>query len=139
MSAVCAPAAAHGSRQASVKTANGWRWQKARWDAASQWIFIFRLANGVCEERMGSRAMDGLGSSTCNDVEGVIPLDKFSGAECALLPRNMKVICSVRRKNRFIPLDLTRGRTRMWLLGMDVGTGGTRAVVVDGEGKLIAG
>ena len=27
----------------------------------------------------------------------------------------------------------------MWLLGMDVGTGGTRAVVVDGEGKLIAG
>ncbi len=27
----------------------------------------------------------------------------------------------------------------MWLLGMDVGTGGTRAVVVDGTGKLIAG
>ena len=27
----------------------------------------------------------------------------------------------------------------MWFLGMDVGTGGTRAVVVDGEGKLIAG
>jgi xylulokinase len=33
----------------------------------------------------------------------------------------------------------TKRRTRMWLLGMDVGTGGTRAVVVDGEGKLIAG
>jgi len=27
----------------------------------------------------------------------------------------------------------------MWFLGIDVGTGGTRAVVVDGEGKLIAG
>src|ERR1035441_6484814 len=27
----------------------------------------------------------------------------------------------------------------MWFLGMDVGTGGTRAVVVDGAGKLIAG
>jgi xylulokinase len=27
----------------------------------------------------------------------------------------------------------------MWFLGMDVGTGGTRAVVVDGVGKLIAG
>jgi len=27
----------------------------------------------------------------------------------------------------------------MWFLGMDVGTGGTRAVVVDGDGKLIAG
>jgi len=27
----------------------------------------------------------------------------------------------------------------MWFLGMDVGTGGTRAVIVDGEGKLIAG
>lgn len=27
----------------------------------------------------------------------------------------------------------------MWFLGMDVGTGGTRAVLVDGEGKLIAG
>jgi len=27
----------------------------------------------------------------------------------------------------------------MWFLGMDVGTGGTRAVVVDAEGKLIAG
>ena len=27
----------------------------------------------------------------------------------------------------------------MWFLGMDVGTGGTRAVVVDGTGKLIAG
>jgi xylulokinase len=27
----------------------------------------------------------------------------------------------------------------MWLLGIDVGTGGTRAVVVDGEGNLIAG
>jgi len=32
-----------------------------------------------------------------------------------------------------------RERTDMWLLGMDVGTGGTRAVVVDGTGKLIAG
>jgi xylulokinase len=27
----------------------------------------------------------------------------------------------------------------MWFLGMDVGTGGTRAVLVNGEGKLIAG
>jgi len=27
----------------------------------------------------------------------------------------------------------------MWFLGMDVGTGGTRAVVVDGAGKLISG
>ena len=27
----------------------------------------------------------------------------------------------------------------MWFLGMDVGTGGTRAVVVDAAGKLIAG
>jgi xylulokinase len=27
----------------------------------------------------------------------------------------------------------------MWFLGMDVGTGGTRAVVVDSQGKLIAG
>ena len=27
----------------------------------------------------------------------------------------------------------------MWFLGMDVGTGGTRAVIVDGNGKLIAG
>ena len=27
----------------------------------------------------------------------------------------------------------------MWLLGMDVGTGGTRAVVADAEGKLISG
>ena len=27
----------------------------------------------------------------------------------------------------------------MWFLGMDVGTGGTRAVVVDDAGKLIAG
>ncbi len=27
----------------------------------------------------------------------------------------------------------------MWFLGMDVGTGGTRAVVVDGAGKLVAG
>ena len=27
----------------------------------------------------------------------------------------------------------------MWFLGMDVGTGGTRAVVVDGAGKLLAG
>jgi len=27
----------------------------------------------------------------------------------------------------------------MWFLGMDVGTGGTRAVIVDGKGKLIAG
>ena len=27
----------------------------------------------------------------------------------------------------------------MLFLGMDVGTGGTRAVLVDGEGKLIAG
>ena len=27
----------------------------------------------------------------------------------------------------------------MWFLGMDVGTGGTRAVVVDGEGKPVAG
>jgi len=27
----------------------------------------------------------------------------------------------------------------MWFLGMDVGTGGTRAVIVDGDGKLIAG
>src|SRR5271165_6798971 len=27
----------------------------------------------------------------------------------------------------------------MWFLGMDVGTGGTRAVVVDGDGKLVSG
>ena len=27
----------------------------------------------------------------------------------------------------------------MWFLGMDVGTGGTRAVVVDAQGKLIGG
>ena len=27
----------------------------------------------------------------------------------------------------------------MWFLGMDVGTGGTRAVVVDAEGRLISG
>ncbi len=27
----------------------------------------------------------------------------------------------------------------MWFLGMDVGTGGTRAVIVDGDGKLISG
>jgi xylulokinase len=27
----------------------------------------------------------------------------------------------------------------MWFLGMDVGTGGTRAVLVDGEGKLVSG
>src|SRR6478672_5063800 len=27
----------------------------------------------------------------------------------------------------------------MWLLGMDVGTGGTRAVVVDEAGKLVSG
>ncbi len=26
----------------------------------------------------------------------------------------------------------------MWFLGMDVGTGGTRAVVVDAAGKVIA-
>jgi xylulokinase len=32
-----------------------------------------------------------------------------------------------------------RGICAMWFLGMDVGTGGTRAVVVDGNGKLIAG
>jgi xylulokinase len=31
------------------------------------------------------------------------------------------------------------GENAMWFLGMDVGTGGTRAVVVDGSGKLIAG
>ena len=27
----------------------------------------------------------------------------------------------------------------MWFLGMDVGTGGTRAVIVDGDGKLVVG
>ncbi len=27
----------------------------------------------------------------------------------------------------------------MWFLGMDVGTGGTRAVVVDAKGRLIGG
>jgi glycerol kinase len=27
----------------------------------------------------------------------------------------------------------------MWFLGMDVGTGGTRAVIVDSNGKVIAG
>ena len=27
----------------------------------------------------------------------------------------------------------------MWFLGMDVGTGGTRAVVVDADGRLISG
>src|SRR6185369_18031689 len=36
-------------------------------------------------------------------------------------------------ENRF-----TRSET-MWFLGMDVGTGGTRAVVVDANGKLISG
>ncbi|MGA7255400.1 MAG: xylulokinase [Terracidiphilus sp.] len=30
-------------------------------------------------------------------------------------------------------------KNAMWFLGMDVGTGGTRAVIVDGKGKLIAG
>ena len=30
-------------------------------------------------------------------------------------------------------------KNAMWFLGMDVGTGGTRAVIVDGNGKLIAG
>ena len=35
--------------------------------------------------------------------------------------------------------DLGKGSLTMWLLGMDVGTGGTRAVVVDAEGRLIAG
>jgi xylulokinase len=30
-------------------------------------------------------------------------------------------------------------RKAMWFLGMDVGTGGTRAVVVDAEGKLVSG
>jgi xylulokinase len=34
--------------------------------------------------------------------------------------------------------DLQRSET-MWFLGMDVGTGGTRAVVVDEKGKLISG
>ena len=32
-----------------------------------------------------------------------------------------------------------RERQSMWFLGMDVGTGGTRAVVVDADGKLISG
>jgi len=27
----------------------------------------------------------------------------------------------------------------MWFLGMDIGTGGTRAVIVDGSGKLVSG
>src|SRR5664279_6595126 len=35
--------------------------------------------------------------------------------------------------------DLQEGKDRMWFLGMDVGTGGTRAVVVDATGKLISG
>ena len=35
--------------------------------------------------------------------------------------------------------DLFRESKRMWFLGMDVGTGVTLAVVVDGAGKLIAG
>src|SRR6202042_1559685 len=33
--------------------------------------------------------------------------------------------------------DLCKESIAMWFLGMDVGTGGTRAVVVDGEGKLL--
>src|SRR6516165_3460306 len=37
-------------------------------------------------------------------------------------------------ENRF-----TKRESTMWFLGMDVGTGGTRAVVVDGNGKLISG
>src|ERR1035441_684180 len=32
-----------------------------------------------------------------------------------------------------------REGTTMWFLGMDVGTGGTRAVVVDATGSLISG
>ena len=32
-----------------------------------------------------------------------------------------------------------KGIWKMWFLGMDVGTGGTRAVVVDGDGRLISG
>src|SRR3984957_8618990 len=35
--------------------------------------------------------------------------------------------------------DLCGETIAMWFLGMDVGTGGTRAVLVDGAGKLIAG
>src|ERR1700733_12622409 len=33
--------------------------------------------------------------------------------------------------------DLHGERTAMWFLGMDVGTGGTRALVVDGAGKVL--
>ena len=33
--------------------------------------------------------------------------------------------------------DLYRGIALMWFLGMDVGTGGTRAVIVDGTGKIV--
>jgi xylulokinase len=40
----------------------------------------------------------------------------------------------LRWEKRFIEVN-----SLMWFLGMDVGTGGTRAVVVDGAGKLIAG
>jgi xylulokinase len=35
--------------------------------------------------------------------------------------------------------DLFKEAAGMWFLGMDVGTGGTRAVVVDSAGKLISG
>jgi xylulokinase len=35
--------------------------------------------------------------------------------------------------------DLREERKAMWFLGMDVGTGGTRAVVVDADGRLISG
>ncbi|MGC1423496.1 MAG: FGGY family carbohydrate kinase, partial [Terracidiphilus sp.] len=35
--------------------------------------------------------------------------------------------------------DLREECKAMWFLGMDVGTGGTRAVVVDANGKLISG
>src|SRR5215469_16521796 len=45
-----------------------------------------------------------------------------------------KLVCCLRRENRF-----TTEWKEMWFLGMDVGTGGTRAVVVDEKGKLISG
>ena len=46
-----------------------------------------------------------------------------------------KLLCC----GRYRKAIYARGSLRMWFLGIDVGTGGTRAVVVDGAGKLIAG